>query len=88
MIFLEQAESIMSQITGTTDVRQVSGAISSLTDLTISQREVVSERHRTVNAARADEDDAKITLRKIESMLDQAKRLRQELRDDRYSQGL
>lgn len=78
------AQAISSQISGSTDVKQVSDAITALNDLLLAQREEVNARHKMVNAAKADEDDAKITLRRIEALTDAAKRQRQELRDERY----
>lgn len=83
-----QAQAISSQISGSTDVKQVSDAITALNDLLLAQREEVNARHKMVNAAKADEDDAKITLRRIEALADAAKRQRQELRDERYQQNL
>lgn len=83
-----QAQAISGQISGSTDVKQVSDAITALNDLLLAQREEVNARHKMVNAAKADEDDAKITLRRIEALADAAKRQRQELRDERYQQNL
>lgn len=88
MTILEQAQAIVDSLAGITSSLVVSNNISTLNDLLLEQKALVSESHKAVNAAKDAEDAVKLEYKKIENLLDRAKRQRQELRDDKYSMGL
>jgi hypothetical protein len=85
---LAKAEGIGNSLLGQTNSGVVSNAISELADLLLEQKQAVNEAHKLVNQAKDAEDASKLVYRKIESILDKAKRHRQELRDSKYALGL
>jgi hypothetical protein len=84
-MLLEQATTIISQLEGITSSLTVSNAISAISDLLLEQKAKCSEAHKAVNAAKDREDEEKLIYKKIENLLDRAKRQRQELRDEKYA---
>lgn len=88
MTILEQAKQIIAELVGITSSLTVSNAISALNDLLALQKRDVQEAHKAVNAAKEREDEERLTYKMMENLLDKAKRQRQELRDEKYSNGL
>jgi hypothetical protein len=85
---LDSAQAIVNQLAGVTSSLTVSNAISALNDLLLEQKAAVSEARKLVNQAKDAEDAVKLDYKKIENLLDRAKRQRQELRDERYHAGV
>ena len=85
---LEQAQGILTAVEGTTDTRALKDAMSALNDLLTLQKAQVQKAHKAVNSAKEAEDDERLTYKMIENMLKKATMARQELRDDKYSNGL
>lgn len=86
--YLETSQSILNQVEGTTDTRALKDAMSAINDLLALQKARVQKAHKAVNSAKEAEDDERLTYKMIENMLKKATMARQELRDDKYSNGL
>lgn len=85
---LEQAQNIIRAIEGSTDQKALKDAISALNDILALQKANVQKAHKDVNAAKEREDEEKLTYKIIENMQKKATMARQDLRDERYSNGL
>lgn len=88
MTLLEQAQALVESIKGVTSSMIVSNVMSSLNDILLLQKVECQNAHKAVNTAKDEEDKVKLTYKMIENLLDKAKRMRQELRDEKYSNGL
>lgn len=88
MTLLEQAQALAKSVEGSTSSLVVSNVMSSLNDLLLLQKVECQNAHKSVNAAKDTENDAKLTYKMMENLLDKVKRQRQEIRDEKYSNGL
>ncbi len=81
----EKSQAIINSLEGITDSNTVSNAISTLSDYLIEMKEICNLAHKQVNEAKDSEDQTKILYKRVEAMLDKAKRIRQGLRDELYN---